>query len=116
VNDRDKNYTVAKVTGRMEQVNANIARYLRALDQADREESDITEAKSGRLKEKIAGLHWQMRALKRMEQRVHDAADQQVSLTDPDARSRRNEFGRHSRLFRLSPEPRAADPAIRPMG
>jgi hypothetical protein len=30
VNNRDKNYTVAKVTGRMEQVDASIARYLRA--------------------------------------------------------------------------------------
>src|SRR6201987_1718522 len=87
VNNRDKNYTVAKVTGRMEQVNASIARYLRALDQADREESDIAEAKSGRLKEKIAGLRQQMLALKAMEQMVQDAPDQQVSLTDPDARS-----------------------------
>ena len=32
VNNRDKNYTVAKVIGRMEQVDASIARYLRALD------------------------------------------------------------------------------------
>src|SRR5438128_4236059 len=56
VNNRDKNYTVAKVTGRMEQVDASIARYLRALNRADREESDVAEAKSGRLKEKIAGL------------------------------------------------------------
>src|SRR3984957_2739697 len=87
VNNRDKNYTVAKVTGRMEQVNASIARYLRALDQADREESDIAEAKSGRLKEKIAGLRQQMLALKVMEQTVQDAPDHQVSLTDPDARS-----------------------------
>src|SRR5881628_2612380 len=87
VNNRDKNYTVAKVTGRMEQVNASIARYLRALDQADREESDIAEAKSGRLKEKIAGLRRQIQALKVMEQTVQDAPDQQVSLTDPDARS-----------------------------
>jgi hypothetical protein len=30
----------------MEQVNASIARYLRAPDQADREENDIAEAKS----------------------------------------------------------------------
>jgi hypothetical protein len=44
----------------MEQVDASIARYLRSLDQADREESDIAEAKSGRLKEKIAGLRRQM--------------------------------------------------------
>jgi transposase len=87
VNNRDKNYTVAKVTGRMEQVNASITRYLRALDRADREESDIAEAKSIRLKEKIAGLRQQMQALKVMEQAVQDAPDQQVSLTDPDARS-----------------------------
>src|ERR1700746_3457300 len=87
VNNRDKNYTVAKVTGRMEQVEASIARYLRALDRADREESDIAEAKSTRLKEKIAALRRQMQALKVMEQTVQDAPDQQVSLTDPDARS-----------------------------
>jgi len=85
VNNRDKNYTVAKVTGRMEQVETSIARYLRALDRADREESDIAEAKSGRLKEKIAGLRRQMRALKVMEQTVQDASDQQVSLTDVSA-------------------------------
>jgi len=87
VNNRDQNYTVAKVTGRMEQLDTSIARYLRALDRADREESDIAEAKSIRLKEKIAGLRQQMQALKVMEQTVQEAPDQQVSLTDPDARS-----------------------------
>src|SRR6202165_5624701 len=87
VNNRDKNYTVAKVTGRMEQVDASIARYLRALDRSDREESDVAEDKSVRLKEKIASLRRQMQALKEMEQTVQDAPDQQVSLTDPDARS-----------------------------
>src|SRR5262249_26308090 len=87
VNHRDKNYTVAKVAKRIEQVDASIARYLAALDRADCEESDIAEAKSVRLKEKIAGLRRQMQALKAMEQTVHDAPDQQVSLTDPDARS-----------------------------
>src|ERR687898_467199 len=87
VNNRDKNYTVAKVTGRMEQVEASIAHYLRALDRADREEGDVAAAKSVRLKEKIAGLRQQMQALKVMQQTVRDAPDQQVSLTDPDARS-----------------------------
>ena len=47
----------------------------------------VAEAKSGRLKEKIAGLRQQMQALKVMEQTVQDAPDHQVSLTDPDARS-----------------------------
>src|SRR5271167_880432 len=87
VNNRDKNFTVAKVAKRMEQVDASIARYLVALDRADREESDVTEAKAGRLKEKIAGLRRQMQFLKEMERQVKAAPDQQVSLTDPDARS-----------------------------
>ena len=71
----------------MEQVDASIARYLRALDRADREEGDVAEAKSVRLKEKIAGLRRQMQSLKEMAQQVQAAPDQQVSLTDPDARS-----------------------------
>ena len=87
VNNRDKNYTVAKVAKRMEQVDASIARYLAALDRADRDESDVTEARTGRIKDKIDGLRRQMQALKAMEQRVQEAPDKQVSLTDPDARS-----------------------------
>jgi transposase len=87
VNNRDKNFTVAKVGKRMEQVDASIVRYLATLDRADREESDISEAKAGRIKEKIAGLRRQMQFLKGMECQVEEAPDQQVSLTDPDARS-----------------------------
>ena len=87
VNNRDKNFTAAKVTKRMEQVDASIARYLATLDRADREGSDVTEAKASRLKEKIAGLRRQMRFLKDMQRAVEAAPDQQVSLTDPDARS-----------------------------
>src|SRR5262245_50489595 len=71
----------------MHQINASVTHYLRALDRADREEGDVAEAKSVRLREKIAGLRRQMQALKVMEQMVQDAPDQQVSLTDPDARS-----------------------------
>src|SRR5271167_4577564 len=70
VNNRDKNYTVAKVAKRMEQVDASIVRYLAALDQADRQDSDITEARTERITEKIAGLRRQMQALKAMEQQV----------------------------------------------
>ena len=39
---------------------ASIARYLDALERADREDSDLAEARTGRLKEKIAGLKRQM--------------------------------------------------------
>ena len=87
VNNRDKNFTVAKVAKRMEQVEASIARYLAALDRADRQDNDVAEARTSRLKEKIKGLRRQMQALKEMEQQVEAAPDQQISLTDPDARS-----------------------------
>ena len=57
------------------------------MDRADREESEVTEAKASRIKEKIAGLRRQMQFLKDMERQVKAAPGQQVSLTDPDARS-----------------------------
>lgn len=87
VNNRDKNFTVAKVAKRVEQVKAGIARYLAAPDHADRQAGEETEARTARLKEKIAGLRRSMQSLKQMEQQVEAAPDQQISLTDPDARS-----------------------------
>ena len=87
VNNRDKNFTRAKVQKRIAQVEASIARYLDALERADREDSDVAEAKTGRLKEKIAGLKRQMQSLKEMGKQVEAAPDKQISLTDPDARS-----------------------------
>jgi transposase len=87
VNNRDRNFTVAKVAKRLEQVDASIVRYLAALDRADRDEGDVAEAKTTRIKDKIAGLRRQMQALREMQKTVEAAPDQQVSLTDPDARS-----------------------------
>jgi transposase len=87
VNARDKNFTKAKLQKRMQQVEAGIDRYLKDLDTADREEGEVAQAKSVRLKEKIASLREQMRAFKAFEPAVHAAPDQQISLTDPDARS-----------------------------
>ena len=66
---------------------ASIARYLAALDRGDREDGDVAEAKTVRLKEKTEGLRRQMQFLKEIGQQVEAAPDKQVSLTDPDARS-----------------------------
>jgi transposase len=87
VNTRDKNFTPAKLSKRMDQLAERIAGYLRDLDTADRQEDDAAEARSGKLRDKIAVLRAQMQALKAMEARVAAAPDGQVSLTDPDARS-----------------------------
>ena len=66
VNNRDRNFTAAKVEARLAQVEASIGRYLAALDRADREPGDIAEARTVRLGEKIAALREQMQALQAM--------------------------------------------------
>ncbi|MCR5872881.1 IS1182 family transposase [Phenylobacterium sp. J426] len=87
VNTRDKNFTPAKLKKRIEQVAEHIAGYLQELDTADRLEGEAVEARTVKLKDKIATLRAQMQALKAMEAQVEASPDGQVSLTDPDARS-----------------------------
>ena len=87
VNTRDCNFTRASIQRRMEQVEASIARYMAALETADRQDGELAEAKSVRLAQKIASLREQMKAFQALEIEVHAAPDQQISLTDPDARA-----------------------------
>jgi len=87
VNNRDRNFTRAKMQRRMAQIEENIARYLADMDTADRAEPAIAAAKTSRLRDKIAALKQQMQQLKEIETRMLAAPDQQISLTDPDARS-----------------------------
>ncbi|CAI8906177.1 transposase [Pseudomonas marginalis] len=87
VNNRDRNFTSAKLKRRMEEIESSINRYLTALDTADRQEPTSSEAKTVRLEEKIAKLKVQMKELQAIEIRLNDSPDKQVSLTDPDARS-----------------------------
>src|ERR1700686_3134835 len=51
VNNRDRNFTSAKVQRRMEQIEASINRYLSALDIADQQEATTAQSKSSKLKE-----------------------------------------------------------------
>jgi transposase len=87
VNNRDKNFTPHKLQKRIEQIEASIARYLAAMEAADRHEDEVLRAKSARLKEKIASLRERAQRFRDMEPAVRAAPDQQISLTDPDARS-----------------------------
>jgi len=88
VNNRDKNFTRAKMELRMAQIEASVARYLQQLDTADRQEpSDALKAKVDLLREKLAKLKEQMQRLRAIEAQMLTTPDQQISLTDPDARS-----------------------------
>jgi transposase len=88
VNNRDKNFTRAKMERRMAQIEESVARYLHQLDTADRQEpSEALKTKTGRLKEKIEKLKDEMRRLVGLQAVMLTTPDQQISLTDPDARS-----------------------------
>src|SRR5690242_2264799 len=71
VNNRDRNFTRAKVERRRMQLEESVARYLSQLDTADRHEpSETLAAKNARLKEKLAKLGEEMQRLKALETRI----------------------------------------------
>ena len=88
VNNRDRNFTRAKVERRRAQLEESVARYLSQLDTADLQEpSEALAAKTAHLKEKLAELESEMQRLAAMEKQMLASPDQQISLTDPDSRS-----------------------------
>jgi len=87
VNSRDRNFTVGKVDKRQQQIEESIQRYLDALDTADRTQPVEVEAKTERLRDKIKILREQMQRMERIKQELKQQPDEQLSLTDPDARS-----------------------------
>jgi transposase len=88
VNNRDRNFTHAKMARRVAQIEGSIARYLHQLDSADRQEPDEAIAtKTARLKEKVARLKQEMGRLAALDGLMRRSPEQQISLTDPDARS-----------------------------
>ncbi len=88
VNNRDRNFTRAKMQRRLNQIEESMARYLHQMDSADRQEpSPAIDSKVERLTEKIAKLKEEMQRLKGLEERMMAIPDKQISLTDPDARS-----------------------------
>ncbi|MEE8608246.1 MAG: IS1182 family transposase [Nitrospiraceae bacterium] len=88
VNNRDRNFTAAKMKRRMAQIEKSVARYLHQLDSADRQEPSLAQTmKTTRLTEKIERLKREMARLVALETERQVSEDQQISLTDPDARS-----------------------------
>jgi transposase len=87
VNNRDRNFTSAKLKRRMEEIESSINRYLVDIDTADRQEPVIAKLRTERLEDKIAALREQMATLKEIEVVLNETPDKQISLTDPDARS-----------------------------
>ena len=87
VNNRDRNFTQAKMKRRLEQIDESIARYLSQIESADRQESELARQKSEQLEDKIITLKQEIERLKTLAQDMLSSPDKQLSLTDPDARS-----------------------------
>src|SRR6202521_5167787 len=88
VNNRDKNFTRAKMERRLAQIEESVARYLSQLDTADLQEpTEALAAKTAHLKEKLAKLATEMQRLKANEKEMLASPDQQISLTHPASRS-----------------------------
>jgi transposase len=88
VNNRDRNFTRAKMERRLAQIEESVGRYLHQLDSADRQEPSLARTtKTARLTEKIAKLKEEMKRLHALEVQMLATPDQQISLVDPDARS-----------------------------
>jgi len=88
VNSRDRNATRGKMERRKKEIEKSIERYLQQLDTADRQEPSVAGTmKKQRLTDKLAMLKVKMTELEALEAEMLAAPDQQISLTDPDARS-----------------------------
>lgn len=87
VNNRDLNFTDAKIERRMKEIEKSISQYLTALDTADRQEPKVAQMRTARLQDKITALKQQMQSLKEIRGQLKDAPDGQISQTDPDSRS-----------------------------
>ena len=87
VNGRDKNLTQAKLKARLEQLESSVARYLAELDRADREPGRLPEVRVKHLTLKLTTVREQVQQLNALGKVMRETPDQQVSLTDPDARA-----------------------------
>ena len=86
VNKRDKNYTQGTMKRRRQQVEQHIDKYMDLLDRADRKAASQPGHSVTHIKKTLTRLRERMKTLEVLEKEVKAQPDQQVSLSDPDAR------------------------------
>ena len=89
-NNRDRNYTRAKLKRRLELIDESIKKYLGQIASADRLDEAVAKGKTERLESKIEKLKKEIERLNEIEVQLLATPDKQISLTDPDARSMRS--------------------------
>jgi transposase len=87
VNTHEKNYTKGKLARRKAHVEESIARYLAELEEADNAEAGSARPRIEHLTERLASLRGRLGELEEIDRQLQAAPDEQISLTDPDARA-----------------------------
>lgn len=88
VNNRDRNFTPAKIASRLAHLEKEVGRYIEEADRADRQETGAALAeKVAHLTERTHRVRVEMDRLVRLRRELETAPDGQISLTDPDARA-----------------------------
>ena len=90
VNSRERNFTKAKLAKAMAMAESDerLTRYLSQLDEADKDGEDAPEGGIvERLQEKIAAIRERRERLDDHGKALSDSGEDQISLTDPDARA-----------------------------
>jgi len=91
VNNREKNFTHERLERRIAAIDEGIARYLAELDQADRQAAvtgvPVPASKAALLTGRIEALRARIQCLAALEAKLVASGENQISLTDPDARA-----------------------------
>jgi len=87
VNNRQKNYTAAKIKRRLKQIDDSILKYLKQIEIADSMKGEHVESKTQKLQERIDHLKKQVEKLNDIQGKLKDLPGKQLSLTDPDSRA-----------------------------
>ena len=91
VNNREKNFTHGRLRRRIAAIDETIDRYLAELDRADRQAEvtgvPVPAAKVAELSGRIEALKAKMQTLAALEAKLVASGENQISLTDPDARA-----------------------------
>ena len=95
VNSKDRNFNEAKLSKRLQWIEEKIDKYLRALQVADESESDEPEVNAVELREQITKLQARQLAYEGLKQELAESGEQQISLTDGEARLMKGRQGQH---------------------
>src|SRR5690606_16034307 len=90
VNNKDRNFTGAALSKFIREADEKLADYMKRLDEGDAEEERVdgnSGGSGGKLAEKIAAIKDKRARHKAMLEELDRTGEDQISLTDPDARA-----------------------------